>query len=147
MAEKKIVLKTKTNELLIFSKSILNQAEQFEEDKDDLGWCHRYSLNKKIKKKQEKLKLEYIKLEKQLEIYDLENTLKANPLLDLGQLIGGIILSIIGIILIIHIICFKLIKKNQKPIHGFLNDFMLFIEFKIARFFSTIIFIGIGIFN
>jgi hypothetical protein len=140
-----VVLRRKTEELLIYAKTVMYQHEQFEEDKDDLGWCLKRSIKRKNEQKWKELKVEYLKLEKQLEVYDLENSLKANPLLDLAQLVGGLLLSIVGLVFILHILLYKLIYKNQKPVSGFLNDFMMFIEFKMARFFSTIIFIAIGI--
>ena len=144
ISEKKMVLRRKTEELLIHAKNIKHQYEQYEEDKDDFGWCLKRSIKRKNERKWKELKVEYQKLEKQLEVYDLEITLKANPLLDLAQFVGGVLLSIIGLVLICHILFYKLIYTNKKPLSGFLNDFMLFIEFKMARFFSTIIFISIG---
>jgi hypothetical protein len=144
MAEKKMVLRRRTEELLYFAKGILVKQEDFEENKDDIGFCQRFSKSNGINSKRKKLKVEYIKLEKALEVYDIENTLKANPVLSVFKLILGILLSIVSLIFWLHILLYKLIIKKGQPITGFLNDFMLFIEYKIARFFSTIIFIAIG---
>lgn len=143
-AQKKMVLRRRTEELLYFAKGILVKQEDFEENKDDVGFCQRFRKSNGIESKRKKLKVEYIKLEKELEIYDIENTLKANPVLDVFKLILGILLSVLSLIFWLHILLYKLVIKNGQPISGFLNDFMLFIEYKIARFFSTIIFITIG---
>lgn len=118
--------------------------DQFEEDKDDLGWCHRRRLKNKNAQEKKELDLEYLKLEKQLKIFQVEVSLRANPILDLLQLVGGILLSIVSLFIWAHVLCFKIIRRNGAPLSGFLNDFMLFVEFKMARFFSTIIFIAIG---
>ena len=126
------------------AKGILVKQETFEENMDDIGFCSKMKKSRGIEKTRKKLKVEYFKLEKELEVYDIENTLTANPLVDLLKLILGIILSILSLFFWIHILLYKLIIKNEQPISGFLNDFMLFIEYKIARFFSTIIFIAIG---
>lgn len=139
-----MVLRRRTEELLYFAKGILVKQEDFEENKDDIGCCQKLSKSKGIKNKRKELRIEYFKLEKELETYDIENTLTANPVLDVFKLILGILLSILSLIFWLHILLYKLIKKNGQPISGFLNDFMLFIEYKIARFISTIIFIAIG---
>jgi hypothetical protein len=144
MAEKKMVLRRRTEELMYMAKGILAKHEEFEDQKDDVGFCQRFKKSKGIKNKKKELKVEYIKLEKELEVYDIENTLKANPLLDVLKLVLGIVLSVLSLIFWIHILLYKLITKNDQPISGMLNDFMLMIEFKIARFFSTIIFIVFG---
>lgn len=139
-----MVLRRRTEELMFFAKGILAKQEAFEEDKDEFGFCKKMRKSKGIKQKRKQLRVEYFKLEKELEIFDLENTLTANPVLDVLKLIGGILLAVLSLIFWLHILLYKLIKKNGQPISGFLNDFMLFIEFKIARFVSTIIFVAIG---
>ena len=139
-----MVLRRRTEELLYMAKGIVARQEEFEESRDDVGFCGRLRKSRSINDKRKLLKVEYFKLEKELEVYDIENTLKANPLVDILKLILGIFLAILSLIFWIHILLFKLIKKDGLPISGFLNDFMLFIEYKIARFFSTIIFIAIG---
>ena len=144
MADKKAVLRRRTEELMYFARGILAKHEEFEDQKDDVGFCQHFRKSKGINDKKKQLKVEYIKLEKELEIYDIENTLKANPLVDVFKLITGILLAIFSLVFWIHILLFKLITKDGQPISGMLNDFMLMIEFKIARFFSTIIFIVFG---
>lgn len=143
-AEKKSVLRRRTHELLIFARTIHSRQEQFEEDKDDLGWCFRRRVKNKIARDKKKLSIEYLKLEKEIQIFQLEMSLRANPLLDVLQLVGGILLSIVGLVLWAHVLVFKIVQKKGAPLSGFLNDFMLFVEFKMARFFSTVIFIAIG---
>jgi hypothetical protein len=130
---------------LFFAKGTLAEQEDFDDNKEDYGWCQKRSMAKKLKTKKKQLKVELHKLEQQLEVYEMENTLTANPLLDVLQLIGGILLAIVGFVFLVHILCFKLIKKNGQPFHGFLNDAMFLLEYKVARFISTIIFISIGL--
>lgn len=144
LAEKKTVLKFRTQELMLLARGTLAEQEDFDENKEDYGWCYRYSFTNKLKDKKKNLKVEFHKLERQLEIFEMENHLTANPLLDVLQLIGGIFFALLGLVFLIHILCFKLIAKNGKPVHGLLNDLMLFVEYKMARFISTIIFVAIG---
>ena len=80
MAQKKIVLRRRTEELLYMAKGIMVKQENFEENKDDIGFCSKMKKSRGIEKTQKKLKVEYFKLEKELEVYDIENTLTANPL-------------------------------------------------------------------
>lgn len=129
---------------MYFAKGILAKQEDFEENKDDIGCFSKMRKSRGIRAKRKELRIEYFKLEKELEIYDIENTLTANPVLQVFKLILGIFLSILSLIFWLHILLYKLIKKNGQPISGFLNDFMFFIEYKVARFISTIIFIAIG---
>lgn len=99
MAEKTVALRTRTHELLLFARKIQDDRENFTADKSDMGCCSKMSKTRKIEKMTKKLKVEYHKLEHHLEIYDLENTLTANPLVACLKLVLGTIFSLYSFIL------------------------------------------------
>lgn len=144
IAEKKIALRSKTEELMKYAEVILDMRENYNEEEEDLGCWGKRKKIKKIEKETKILKVEYYKLEQELEIYDVENTLKANPVADFFKLILGIFLSFISFLFWLHIILYVLIEKDGKPLTLFMNNFMYFFEYKLARFISTIIFISFG---
>ena len=90
ISEKKIALRSRTQELMIFANKILVKREDYTQESEDMGCWGRRKHSKRITKDTKKLKIEYHKLEKELEVYDVENTLKANPLADCCKLILGI---------------------------------------------------------
>lgn len=89
MAEKTVALRTRTQELLLFAKKIQDDRENFSTEKTEMGCCSKMGKTRKIEKMTKKLKVEYHKLEQHLEIYDLENTLTANPLVACLKLVLG----------------------------------------------------------
>ena len=80
MAEKKVALRMRTQELLMFAKNIELNQENFDEESEDLGWFKKSKKNRSLKKKMSELKKNFYILENELEVYDIENTLTANPL-------------------------------------------------------------------
>lgn len=89
MAEKTVALRTRTQELLLFARKIQDDRENFSTEKTEMGCCSKMGKTRKIEKMTKKLKVEYHKLEQHLEIYDLENTLTANPLVACLKLVLG----------------------------------------------------------
>ena len=59
MAQKKIVLRRRTEELLYMAKGIMVKQETFEENKDDIGFCSKMKKSRGIDSKRKKLKVEY----------------------------------------------------------------------------------------
>ena len=62
MAEKKMVLRRRTEELMYMARGILAKHEEFEEQKDDVGFCTRFKKSKGINNKKKELKVEYIEI-------------------------------------------------------------------------------------
>ena len=138
IAERKIALRRRTEELIAFSNSVEYKSEVFEEDKEEKGFLSKWSGKRSIKQKEKELSNEVFKLEEEFEIFEAESNLTANPIWDWLKFFIGILLSGISFIILLHIIINVLIIKDKKPLTGFLNDFFVWLEFSIARFVSTI---------
>lgn len=64
----------------------------------------------------------------------------ANPVWGIVKLVMGCFAFIFSFSIIIQIVFYKLIIKDDKPYNEFLNDLFVFFEFSIARFISSIAF-------
>lgn len=86
------------------------------------------------------MKKELALLEQEYEIFEIEENLAANPVWAILKLFLGCCGFLLSICLIIQIVFYRLIVIDGKPHNEFLNDLMVFFEFTIARFISSILF-------
>ena len=140
IAERKIALRRRTEELMEFTKQIEDKTERYDEEKEDKNFFSKWSGKRKIKSKEKELTAELYKLEEEFEIFEAECNLTANPLWDWFKLFLGIILGILSFVILLHIILNVLAFSNGKPVSPFLNTVFVWLEFSIARFVSTIFF-------
>lgn len=142
MAERKVVLRRRVEELIAYAKSL----EMVSEDDEKKGMWGRWKHNRKVKNKESKLQAELYMLEQEFEIYEAENNLSANPVKNALMLILGILLTIISFVIWLHLLVYKIIIVKGHPVSEFLNMIFKFLEFTIARFVSTIAFAGLCIY-
>jgi LMBR1 domain-containing protein 1 len=135
MAEKKVVLRRRVEELMTYIQTIEMTSE---ENKEKTGLFTKWKGDRNLKNKENKLRRELFKLEEEYEIFVMESNLSANPILAILKLLLGCLFMIISFMILIHIVFYKLIIIDGIPKSEFLNDFFVFLEFKIARFVSTI---------
>lgn len=143
MAEKKVALRRRCEELLAFTKGVEGMALDGEEA---AGAFSKWRAGRQIKTKEGKLQKELYLLEQEMEIYELESQLKANPLTDALKLALGVFLAFISFVIILHVLLYNLIVVNGRPANLFLNSFLFWLEFSIARFVSTIFFAAFGVY-
>lgn len=140
IAERKVALRRRAEELLLFTKTIEERSETYEEDKAEKGFFSRWKTRRNIRSNEGELRKEVYKLDEEFEIYELEATLKANPIWDWFKLILGCLLACVSFVMLLHVIFNVLAYKNGKPLTPFLNTVFIWLEFSVARFISTIFF-------
>lgn len=140
MAERKIMLRRRVEELMSYVEAVEMTAEDNEEKE---GFFKKWKGDRKLKNKENKLRRELYKVEQEYEIFEMESNLSANPILGLLKLLLGCFFMILSFMILIQIFFYKLIVINGNPQSEFLNDFFVFLEFKLARFISTIVFTGL----
>lgn len=145
MAEKKIALRRRCEELLSYSRALEGIYEAQEEDAKP-GLLARWKNSRKSKSKEGKLKRELAILEEEYEIFEVESTLTANPLLAWAKLIAGCLLAVLSFVLLLHLLVYNIIIINGRPADQFLNKVLFWFEFSIARFVSTFVFAGLSIY-
>lgn len=143
MAEKKIALRRRCEELSSFTNALENLVE---EEQEKTGMISKWRAAKLIKTKEGKLKKEIDILEQEYEIYEEESTLTANPIVNLVKLVVGCVFAIVSFFLVLHLVLYNVIVVKGKPLDFFLNTFLFWVEFKVTRFFSTIIFAFISMY-
>ena len=146
MAERKVALRRRTEELLEFARNIQEKVDDVEEHGGERGVFSRWRENRFIGQKDKKLTSEVYKLEEEFEIWEVENNLSANPLWSILKLALGIIFGMISLLIWLHVIFNVLIRPNGRPLSPFLNKLFTWMEFSIARFISTIFFAGLCIY-
>lgn len=146
MAEKKIALRRRCEELLSYSRTLEGIYEAQEEEEEKPGLITRWRAARKSKSKEGKLKRELAILEEEYEIFEVESTLTANPLLAWAKLIAGCLLAILSFVLVLHLLVYNIIVINGKPADQFLNKVLFWFEFSIARFISTFVFAGLSVY-
>jgi len=140
IAERKIALRRRAEELLLFTKTIDERNETHEEEKEDKGFFSRWSDKRHIRKNEKELRKEMFKLDEEFEIFEVESNLTANPIWDYLKFFAGILFACVSLVILLHVILNVLAFKDGKPVTPFLNDLFIWLEFKIARFVSTIFF-------
>ncbi len=143
MAEKKIALRTKCEELMVFSKQIEEKSEDLETE--DGFWSKR-KLKRSIGKKGKTLQKELYMLEEEYEIFEAEEKLTANPVWALIKMLLGCLLAIVSFLVWLHVLFFVIIHVNGKASTNLLNDVLIFFEFSLARFIGMIIFAALGLY-
>ena len=131
-------------------EELMNKVDQCKSSLENLqqndGFFGGWGKKRKHKKKENELRREMMKLEDEYEIFAIENNLSANPLLGVIKLFLGCLGMIFSFMILIQIIFYKLLRKDGNPYNEFLNDLFVFLEFKIARFVSTILFAVISLY-
>lgn len=140
MAERKIMLRRRVEELMTYVEAVEMTAED-NEDKD--GFFTKWKGSRRLKNKENKLRRELYKVEQEYEIFEMETNLSSNPVLGLLKLLLGCFFMILSFMILIQIVFYKLIVIDGRPQSEFLNDLFVFLEFKLARFISTIVFTGL----
>lgn len=146
MAERKVALRRRAEELLMFAKIVEEKTDGAEEEDQEKGFFGKWKSKRSIKSKEKKLSSELFKLEEEFEIYEIESNLSANPIWDVLKLIFGILLACLSFVVLLHIILNVLVIVNGKPLTPFLNTVFVWLEFSIARFISTIFFAFLSIY-
>lgn len=142
MAERKVVLRRRVEELMAYARSL----EMTNEDDEKKGLWGRWRHNRKVNSSESKLQAELYMLEQEFEIYEAENNLSANPVINALTLVLGIILTLISFIIWLHLLVYRIIIIKGQPVSEFLNIVFKFLEFTIARFISTIAFAALCIY-
>lgn len=142
MAERKVVLRRRVEELMAYTRSL----EMASEDDETRGAWGRWRQNRKVKGKESKLQAELYMLEQEYEIFEAENNLTANPVTNALLLVLGIFLTLISFVVWLHLLVYKIIIIKGNPVSEFLNGVFKFLEFTIARFISTIAFAALCIY-
>lgn len=143
MAEKKVALRRRCEELISFTKNVEGTMLDSEEGGNIFS---KWRAGRKVKNNEGKLQKELYLLEQEIEIYELESELKANPLWDIAKLVLGTFLAIISLIIILHMLLYNIIVIKGRPASLFLNSFLYWVEYKIASFISTIFFAAFGVY-
>lgn len=142
LAEKKVALRRRVEELMSYTRQIDNLSEAASENEG--GWWSSWKANRKLRTKENRLEKELLILEEEYEIYEEEIRLTSNPVLQLMKLILGILLAVVSLLLIVQMIVNNLIIINNRPADYFLSRMLWWLEYKIARFVSTIVLSAIG---
>ena len=146
IAERKVALRRRSEELLVFARRIQGEAEEREERGEKKGFFKRWGETRKIKRDEKELASEMYKLDQEFEIFEAENALSANPIWPVLKLVAGMLFSIISFMLLLHLLLFVLIVVKGKPASEFLNKAFVWLEFSVARFISTILFAALSIY-
>jgi LMBR1 domain-containing protein 1 len=146
MAERKVALRRRAEELMKFAQGIQTDAEEKEDDEEKKGFFKRWKEKRQIQGKEKKLTAELYKLEQEFEIWEVENSLSANPIWPALKLAAGIFFAIISFVILLHALVFVIIKVNGKPASEMLNKVFIWLEFSVARFISTILFAALTIY-
>lgn len=141
IAERKVALRRRTEELLLFAKSIEDKNESFKEEADQKGFFSKWRGKRSIRHNEKELNKEVYKLEEEFEIFEIEQNLTANPIWEIIKLIIGFLCACLSITILIHIIINVLVIVNGKPLTPCLNSVFVWLEYSIARFVSTIFFV------
>lgn len=137
VAERKVMLRTKVEELMAYIDSLKVSLGDLEEDKGLFG---NWKQKRSHKHKESKLKKEIYELEKEYEIFKTEQDLSSNPVFNIILLIIGCIGFIFSFCILIQIIFYKLLVFDDVAHSEFLNKIFVFFEFHLARFISSILF-------
>lgn len=141
MAEKKVALRRRAEELLSYSRKIENLNEETSEVQ---GWFSSWKAKRTLDNKEGKLQKELFVLEQEYEIFEAEEGLKSNPVWEIVKLILGILLAILSFFILLHLLLYKIIIIKGRPADTFLNAALYWLEFSVARFFAVIFFTGIA---
>jgi len=144
IAERKVGLRRRTEELLLFAERLKTEIEESSEE--NKGFFSRAKQSRELEKKENKLVTEIYKLEEEFEVYEVEETLRSNPIVDVLKLILGILLAVVSFAIILNIIVYVLISVNGHPASEFLNSVFRFFEFTIASFVSSIFFVALTVY-
>ena len=145
LAKTRIILREKTDALMHKMKELEGDYNDLEYAGDTRGWFGFGSKSRKFKKQKARLSQNIEKLEQVYDIYKKESEVNSNPLVYLCYLLVGIFLFVVNFFLILHVVLYRIIYKDGEPLNRFLNDFLVWVEFDIARFFSTLILLLIGV--
>lgn len=143
MAERKVVIRRRVEELLTYARTLETQLDESDEQTGFLG---KWKYNRKVKNRESKLQAELYKLENEYEIFEAEDNLKANPVVMALYLVLGILCALISFMIWLHILLYTVIFINGQPVSEFLNRIFIFLEFSLARFISTIVFAALCVY-
>lgn len=85
IAERKVALRRRTEELLLFAKSIEDKNESFKEEADQKGFFSKWRGKRSIRHNEKELNKEVYKLEEEFEIFEIEQNLTANPIWEIDR--------------------------------------------------------------
>lgn len=143
MAERKVVIRRRVEELLTYAKSLESQIDESDEH---TGFFSKWKHGRKVRNRESKLQAELYKLEQEYEIFEAEDKLKANPIVMALYLVLGILSALVSFMIWLHILLYSVIFINGQPVSEFLNRIFIFLEFKLARFISTIVFAALCVY-
>lgn len=115
IAERKVALRKTTETLLSYARQVLERSSETENEESDKGLIQRWRDKRSLSKRESKLASEVYKLELEYDIFEAENSLSANPIIDYLKLLLGMIMMLISFIIWLHLIVYVLAVKNGKP--------------------------------
>ncbi len=145
IAERKVMLRTRAQELMTYVEN-LKDLQEDQAESGGRGFFSNWSEKRAMKKKENQLKREMIKLEKEHEIFEIEQNLSANPVTIFLNLLLGCLFMVFSFMILIQIFFYKIIIIDGKPKSEFLNDLFIWVEFNLARVFSTALLTGLSVY-
>ena len=108
IAERKVLLRRKCEELMGFVRVLEQSRENLEEKKN---FFSKWKAGRTHGKKENELKKELVMLEQEFEIFEVETQLSSNPVWALLKLLLGCFAFLLSFILLIQIVFYKLVVK------------------------------------
>ena len=102
MAERKVTLKLRTQELITLAKTVESQKDTWMIEESSTGFFSRWSKNRSYTQEFNRLKKEVLNLEDEVEFFVLEMQMTANPIVYFLKLCLGFIYAATSILLWFH---------------------------------------------